>query len=375
VLRVALMGRSIRPGAAGVGRYARNLARALDGLLPRENLMIFLTRDAPPVMDTVGTAIRAPFPTPNEYARASWEQTLVPVQVARRGVTVYHSPNYILPFGLRVPAVVTIHDLAFLRRDLQPLRSQVYLRALTAFAVRRARAIVAVSDYTRRCVEARYPGAAGRVSVIYEGVDPDLAAPSPAELAAFRSRLPFREPFFLFVGTPEPRKNLVRLLQAFEVLVRDDQLPHRLVLIGGRGWKTAALMRALRHSPVRDRVVCPGFVSDAELRLWYAAAAAFVYPSLEEGFGLPPLEAMASGTPVIASATSAFPEVVGDAGVLVAPTDVGAIARAMHRCATDSALSHRLRAAGPRRARRFSWQTTAQHYLAVYEACAERSRA
>lgn len=274
-----------------------------------------------------------------------------------------------------MPSVVTLHDLAYLRRDVQPLRSNLYLTTLTAFAVRRARAVVAVSDYTRRCIEARYPWTAGRVSVVHEGVDPHLSAPTAPELADFRARLPFAEPYFLFVGTPEPRKNLVRLIHAFETAVRDHALPHRLVLIGGRGWKTGGLDRALAESPLRERIVRAGFVPDAELRLWYGAAQALVYPSIEEGFGLPPLEAMATGTPVIASNTSAFPEVVGDAGLLVSPTDVRELAHAMACCATDAALASRLRAVGPIRAARFSWSAAAKRYVSIYEACAQGSRA
>src|SRR5262245_38369961 len=142
-MRVGFMGRSIRPGATGVGRFARNLLDALADELPESSLAAFLTRDGASFGGRL-REVRAPLPTPTEYARAFWEQTLVPAQVAALGLDLYHSPNYILPFALHGPAVVTVHDLAYLSSRLHRLRSHVYLSVLTWFALRRAQAIVAV---------------------------------------------------------------------------------------------------------------------------------------------------------------------------------------------------------------------------------------
>ena len=366
-MRVAIMGRSVRPGATGVGRYAANLVGALANVLPSRSLTVFLTRDASPRWNGAVREVRAPFATPNEYARAFWEQTVVPVQTARIGVDVYHSPNYILPLALTCPSVVTVHDLTYLRRELHRLTSHVYLTVLTALAIRRARAIIAVSEYTRRAVEARYPHAVGRVHVVYEGLDPVLRRPSSDEVIAFRRRLGLDDPYILFIGTQEPRKNLVRLVQAYECVVRETGLPHRLILVGARGWHVMALDAAIEASPFGERIHRIGYVPDGDLSYWYAAADLFVYPSLEEGFGLPPLEAMALGVPVVTSSCSSLPEVVGNAALTIDPRDTRALAGAMIRVLTDASLAQRMRSDGMRRAQSFSWEESARQHLVIYE--------
>jgi glycosyltransferase involved in cell wall biosynthesis len=366
-MRVAVMGRSVRPGATGVGRYAANLVHGLTHVLPQDALTLFVTQDAPSSWRGKVRELRAPFPTPNEYARALWEQTVVPAQTAALGVDVYHSPNYILPAALRCPSVVTIHDLAYLHRNLHRLTSHLYLSLLTGLAVRRATKVVAVSEHTRSCLESRYPHTAGRVEVIYEGVDPALRRPSPRDVQAFRTRQGLSEPYILFVGTQEPRKNLVRLVEAFEYAVTRNGLPHHLMLVGPRGWKTAALDTTIRLSASRERIHRVGYVADADLACWYAGAALFVYPSLDEGFGLPPLEAMACGTPVVTSNGGALPEVVGDAAITVNPRDTAALAGVISRVLQDEALADHLRDRGEERARRFSWDDVARQYVALYE--------
>jgi glycosyltransferase involved in cell wall biosynthesis len=361
------MARSVRPGATGVGRYAENLVGALSRLLTHGELSVFVTNEAQCAWADDVRRVAAPFPTPHEVARAFWEQTIVPAQVASMGVDVYHCPNYILPAALHCPAVVTFHDLAYLNPRLHRLRSHLYLTVLSALAVRKAAAVVAVSHYTRRTLECRYPRLAGRVRVIYEAVDPRLRPPAAEEVLAFRQSRHIDRPYILFVGTAEPRKNLPRLVRAFERVMHTRALRHDLVLVGPHGWRTGPLDAAIDQSPLRDRIRRVGYVSDAELRCWYTAADAFVYPSLDEGFGLPPLEAMALGTPTLTSNTSAIPEVVGDAAVTVAPTDDAQLASAMEAVLTDTNLRDRLRAAGPRRAARFSWKDSAQSYVELYQ--------
>jgi glycosyltransferase involved in cell wall biosynthesis len=297
----------------------------------------------------------------------AWEQTLVPAEVARAGIQVYHSPNYILPAALPCAAVVTIHDLAFRQRSLHRWKSRAYLTVMTALALRRASAIIAVSEHTRRLLERHYPRAAGRVEVIHEGVDPALRAPSPAGLQCFRERLGLSDPYILFVGTQEPRKNLVRLVRAFEGLIGETGLPHRLVLAGRAGWKNEPLDRAIEASPARERICRTGYVADGELACWYAGADVLVYPSLEEGFGLPPLEAMALGTPVVMSDCPAHLEVAADAALTVNPYDVPGMVAAMASVLTRPALADQLREEGRARAARFSWEEAARRHVAVYE--------
>lgn len=362
------MGRSIRPRLTGVGRHVLNLVQSVARARPADPLTVFLTQDAPASTEPNIVEVRAPVPTPNEYARAAWEQTLVPWQASRRKIELYHSPNYILPLALRVPAVVTIHDVTYLDRALHKWTSHHYLKFFTAAALKQAKAVVAVSDYTRRQVERFYPATAGRVHVIYQGYDESFRPQAESDVQTFLQQQHIDHPFVLYVGTIEPRKNLVRLIEAFELALREGELPHHLYLVGSWGWKAGPVGEALQRVMATGRVHVTGYVTNEELALYYAAADVVAYPSIEEGFGLPAAEAMASGAAVITSNRSSLPEVVGDAAVMVAPYSVPELAGAILRVVTDSALRERLRAGGPAQAAHFSWKRSAEQHLALYEA-------
>ena len=366
-MRVAIMGRSYRPGVTGVGSHVGSLIESVGQARPGQRVSVFLTQDAPQLAAPNLVEIRAPFPTPNEYVRAFWEQTVVPWEVARRGIDLYHSPNFILPLALRAPSIVTIHDLTYLDAGLHKWTSHHYLRTLVALTLRKANAIVAVSEHTKQQVEQHYPEARGRVHVIYQGYRQDIQRPCPGEITKFLQSDLDHYPYILYVGTIEPRKNLPRLIAAFEQAVRAARLDHHLYLVGGWGWKSAEAREALRASPMADRIHSVGYVANERLPLYYAGADLFVYPSLEEGFGLPPLEAMVCGTPVITSNCSSLPEVVGDAAITVNPFDVNALADAIGSVLGDAPLQERLRAAGLARSRRFSWAKAAEEHLRLYE--------
>lgn len=366
-MHVAIMGRSLRPGVTGVGSHVGSLVESVGRARPNQKVSVFLTKDAPHLSEPNLIEIRAPFPTPNEYVRAFWEQTIVPWQVDRRGIDLYHSPNFVLPIGLRVPSVVTIHDLTFLDPSLHRWTSHHYLRIMVASALRKANAVIAVSEYTRQQVEKQYPETHDRLHVIYQGFRRDIQRPYPAEVENFLHAEDIHYPYVLFVGTIEPRKNIPRLIAAFEQAVRAADLEHHLYLVGGWGWKSREAQEALRSSSIADRIHSAGYLASKVLPLYYAGADLFVYPSTEEGFGLPPLEAMVCGTPVITSNSSSLPEVVGDAAITVDPYDVEAIASAMVSVLTDAQLQARLRDAGLERSQRFSWAQSAEEHLRLYE--------
>lgn len=368
-MRVGIMGRSLRAQQSGVGRYTRNLVEALCEALPADSPVVFLTQDHTGLSRNDVTAVYAPFPTPSEYARALWEQTVVPREARRQGITVYHSPNYILPLALRCPSVVTVHDVIF--RSLPQLhrwQSRLYLSFFTNWAVRRADCLIAVSQTTADELARYYPAAKSKTQVIYQGLDPIFHNPPSADkVCEFRLRKGIERPYILFVGTLEPRKNLARLLDAYRQLVEEWAVAHDLVICGAIGWHTRPFQQALAQASIEHRVRLTGYVADEELPLWYAAADLFVYPSLFEGFGLPPLEAMACGAPVVTSNNSSLPEAVGDAAILVDPTDVRAIAEGIACVLECPDLAESLRVRGHQQVQRFNWHVAAGQIIELYQ--------
>ncbi|MBI5284203.1 MAG: glycosyltransferase family 4 protein [Chloroflexi bacterium] len=368
-LRVALMGRSLRGQFSGVVRYTDELVGALAPHLGR-NLSVFVTRGDDGLGELPIHRIRAPFPTPNEYTRAFWEQTVVPFDVRRVRPDVYHSPNYIIPAALPCPSVVTVHDVAFLDRSVHRLKSHLYLTACTLVALRKSARVVCVSHYTAAQIIQRFGWVREKVRVIGEGVGGNFVPSGAAAVQQFRDRYGIAGPYVLFVGTVEPRKNLPRLLRAFELAVSRHALPHDLVIAGAAGWKTGAVRGAYERSSVRGRINFIGYVPDYDLPAAYSGADAFVYPSLHEGFGLPPLEAMACGTPVITSDSTALAEVAGPAALTADPTNTEALAGAIASLLSDTRARERLRRAGLSHAAQFRWDAVAGEMLSLYREAA-----
>lgn len=363
------MGRSMRPPLTGIGRYTLNLASHLATVLGPDSLTLFLTRESQDVGDMPCTRVVAPVPTPHEALRAAWEQTFVPFAARRHKIDVYHSPNFTLPAVLGCPSVVTVHDLAFMDPRFHNGRLRMYLRLMTGFSLRRASQVIAVSEYTKSQLERRFPHLSGRVSVVYSGLDPVFRR-APTENG---HRRPGR-PYVLFVGSIEPRKNLPRLIRAFGTAMASTGLPHDLVLCGPWGWRYQPVVDALRSSPMRDRIRHAGYVPAADLPGLYAGADLLAYPSLDEGFGFPIIEAMSMGTPVITSDRAAPPEVAAGAAVTVSPDDEGAIAVAIERVLTDHDLATDISSRGRERAAEFTWERAAAGTVDVYRRALERGR-
>jgi glycosyltransferase involved in cell wall biosynthesis len=371
--RVVLDGLPLAVRSAGVATYARELSSALAAAAPETTFVLLCPR-------LPWRSLAAPSPRPHnlEIAVSSLYPLALGSFAARlpRSCSLesiagpcdlFHGTSFDLPRRHAAPAVVTVHDLALLRF---PELGTTALRRMverSCTAVRRANAVIAVSAATCRDVVELCGVEANRVHVVYNGVAPAFQ-PLPAATARARAaaRIGSDQPYILHVGTLEPRKNLPTLLRAFAALEGDPARPPRLVLAGRRGWGDAPIFAAVDELGLRDSVTFLGDVDPSDLPPLYAAATALVYPSLYEGFGLPVLEAMACGAPVIASESSALPEIVGEAGLLVDGGDVDAVREAIRRVASDEALRSELRARGLQRARRFSWQRAARETLAVY---------
>ena len=281
---------------------------------------------------------------------------------AQRSCDVYLATNsYLSVLFNRIPTVAIIYDLVTFEDGLGARRESLVVERLTlGAAVRRARGLICISQATREALIERFPEARETSTVALLGIASGLGEPAPAEL----ERLPAAG-FVLAVGTLEPRKNLPRLVAAYTALTSREQTAHPLVVVGAQGWQTGDTVTAL--DSLGDRCVRLGYVSDAALAELYRRCSVFAYPSLSEGFGLPVLEAMAAGAPVVTSNVSSLPEVGGDAVLYADPTSVSSIAAALKRLLEDAGLREELRIRGRERAHLFSWAGTARAVLGELE--------
>ena len=304
--------------------------------------------------------------------RLLWEQTGAPRLATRVGADLWHGPHYTLPLRLGIPSVVTVHDLTFFEHPEWHERSKVaFFRSMIRSSTRRAGAVIAVSAHTRDRLQAVL---APTVPVIVapHGVDHARFTPADADDLPRLAALGIRPPFVAFAATLEPRKDVPTLVDAFARVAPDHPDLH-LVLAGRDGWGAVAVRDAAAASGVTTRIARVGWMDDAVLPAFFRQAEAVAYPSLEEGFGLPALEALACGAVLVTTTGSAMEEVVGDAAVLVRPRDPAALATALTRALTDTTLRDRLRADGPRRAQDFTWAASVDQHLAAYATALERA--
>ncbi len=348
--------------SAGIHRYIYEVLRRLPQAAPDIAFTAFIgPRSLAP--EAAGIRwVRATWPTHRPAIRILWEQLVFPLLLAREEWSMLHAMAFVAPLAVRLPVVVTVYDLSFVHHP-EAFRTwnRIYLRLFTRLTCRRAAGILTISQATREDLIRLWRLPPERIGVAYPGVDPRFRPLPEEEVAAFRARYGLPDRFILYVGTLEPRKNLEVLLEAIARL----SPPVPLILVGGRGWKPAFLYR-LRALEREGRARWIGFVPDAELPLWYNAATLFAYPSRYEGFGMPPLEAMACGTPVIVARASALPEVVGEAGLQIDPGDVEGWTEGIRMLLHDVGLREALRARGLARAQRFTWEETAQAIVRFY---------
>ena len=366
---------------AGINWYIRNLLTHLPRVDCDNRYTAFIGDGR---FTSPGLALKlSRLPTSRPVVRIFWEQVVQPFALQKERIDLLHALAFVTPLLSPCPAVVTIYDLSFL---LYPERfkrfKRFYLGFFPRLSARRARRIIAISESTKRDVVRLLGVPPEKVEVVYCGIDEAFRPLAEDQVAAFRSKRGLPERFILFVGTIEPRKNLTTLLEAYAVFrrdVRDQEIGNRkskienlhLVIGGAKGWFYQDVFARVEELGLEGQVMFPGYIPVSELPLWYNAAELFVYPSLYEGFGLPPLEAMACGTPVVAANTSSLPEVVGEAGLTVDPWDVEGLAEAMRRALDDEALRQEMRERGLQRAKGFSWTKTAQETVQVYRRAME----
>ena len=389
-MRIAIDATSVPHQRLGAGTYIYSLVQALAQLESDDRYFIFAKPETfvgcpelaegpgPTGRPTLGPGARfrlVPVRLPWRLARMAWEQVMLPWHLRRLRADVLHSPHYTTTaVGGGWRRVVTFHDVTFfLLPERYPALRRAYFRAASRAGARLADLAIAVSRTVKADVERHLPISAERVRVV-----PLAAAPSyyplddPPRMAAVRAKYSLPDRFVLNVGALEPGKNQATLLRAFARLKGSG--PERaLVIAGPPAWRYERLLRLVDKLGLADQVLFPGYVAAEDLPALYNLADLFVFPSLYEGFGLPPLEAMACGLPVVASTAPALREVLDGAALLVQPLDVNALAEAMASVLDNPDVSARLREAGLQRASLFSWERTARETAAVYrEAVAGR---
>ena len=373
-MRIAFDGTTLTPGRTGVGYYTEHLLQHLareveatgDELVVVSNQPIETEQPLPPHV-RVHDGHRFPI-------RIGWMQLRAARALASLAPDVAHFTNGMVPAGSEVSTVVTIHDMSLrLYPHCHPVRRLLLNRPLMHVALRRASAIVTVSHSTRRDLLRLHGLSPDRVSVVHEAASPAFRPiRDGVRLGTMRAKYGLPDRFMLYVGTIEPRKNLGRLIDAFAI-ARQAGIPHHLVCVGPYGWSSRDLTGRIAQLGLSRHVHFTGYVPFDDLPVIYNLGEFFVFPSLYEGFGLPVVEAMASGTPVLTANTSSLTEIAGDGAHTVDPTDTDALADAIRRLATDEPLRRDLAERGWRRSRAFSWTQTAKDMLAVYQRAAGKT--
>jgi glycosyltransferase involved in cell wall biosynthesis len=372
-VRIAIDARKLHD--YGIGTYVRNLVGAL-ARQRGDDTYVLLCRPADEAfIQGLGPGFEALVERSGNYSMR--EQVSVPAALRRARVDLFHSPHYVVSPLTTCPYVVTIHDCIHLRfpQYLPNRAAHAYARTMMGLGARRSRRILTVSHASKEDIVHYLRVPAAKVEVVYNALDERLAAPPTDEdLQRVRERYLLNSPFILYAGNIKPHKNIDRLIEAYSILRRRGVEHAKLIIAGEEISKYPALRRLVHRFQLHQHVRFFGFVPEATLAALYRLASVFVFPSLYEGFGLPPLEAMAAGAPVVTSNVSSLPEVVGDAALLVDPMDAGAIAEAIGRVLGDQGLRDELVRRGHLRVKAFSWDRSVTRIREVYGEVAGTSR-
>jgi glycosyltransferase involved in cell wall biosynthesis len=369
MMRIAFDATAAPIQPVGAGRYILEMAQALSRL-DAEMELVIIAQTAGAQRLNLGGSTRTKLlvqPDRSPIQRLLWEQVSLPGLLINEGVDLLHSPHYTLPVRLKAPSVVTIHDLSFFRYPHLHLSSKRLLfQNFISISSRRGAAIITVSESTRQELLQITRISPRKVHTIHEGVTPDFHPIRDAQLIqTVRKRYHLPETFMLFVGLIEPRKNLVDLLSAIHIASKQDN-DFYFVIVGRTGWQVNQVFKTVEQLGLKSRVIFTGYIPQEDLPVLYNMSRFFIYPSQYEGFGLPILEAMACGTPVITTQVSSMPEITGEAAMLIPLGDVETLALSIKRLWHDADLRQMMSKQGLQRAAGFSWNRAAQQTLDVY---------
>lgn len=365
-MRIALDGMPLASPLTGVGHYTLELAKALALAAPGDTFTLVSPLPSQPIENQLPVNLSQRILQRSLLNRRWWSVGL-PLYLKRESFDLFHGTNYEIPLWSKLPSVVTIHDLSLL---LHPEAHERHLvrraRWRLPLMARRASKIITPTNSVKSEVCERLEISPDRVVVTPEAPRMDFRRREDLEVREVLSRLGIKDDFLLFVGTLEPRKNLFRLLEAFERVLRETSLSPQLVIAGGQGWLMENLSSVIEEKKLQHHVRLTGYLKDEDLCALYSSCKAFIYPSLYEGFGLPPLEAMACGAPVITSGIPSIAETVGGAARLVEPHDGNELSASMLELLSDEDMRRHFSEAGVERAKTFTWEKTARQTLEVY---------
>lgn len=366
-MNIAIDARFLKGVRTGVGKYTHNLIHSIIRIGSNENFLLFVN-DIPEKIQLHNVSFKKLQITIESHPQNEiWENVILPIYLRKNKIDVFHSPAFFLPLFLPgTKKIVTIHDLAVFRHpESFPYKFAKYFQFIVKTAVKNADRIIADSETVKLELMNILAVKGYKITVVYVGVDEGLVV-NEREINSFRQTSGLTNGFILFAGTIEPRKNLVNLIKAFSIL-KERGFKQKLVIAGKRGWLYENIIEEARNCRYSDDIIFTGYVSDEELRHHYSSCDVFVYPSLYEGFGLPPLEAMACGAPVVVSDIPVFREVLGDSAFFVQAESPAPIADGVEKILTDAKLREKLIIAGREQVKRYSWEKTAIETLRVYK--------
>jgi len=357
---------------SGVGYYTEHLLTALLAKgSPEHEWLLFSNRTNPALEAELWGEIRLQAGS-RQRARQLWMQWQLPGELEASHPDICHFTNYLAPLRVKQPYVLTVYDMSvWLTPSCHHPKTLAVHRALTPISAKKARLVITISESARQDIIEGLGLPPEKVRVVYAGASPGFSPVPCAQAKAVAENYGLDMPYILTVGTLEPRKNHRRLLAAFKQIVEQERLPHHLVLVGGAGWRAPEFIREVQDSGLAGKVHLLGYVPREDLPALYSAASLFTFPSLQEGFGMPLLEAMACGTPSVISTAPALVEVAGGAALTAEATNVSDIAGAIYRVLSNSEEAERRKQLGLERARYFNWEVSAAQTIEIYREAAQ----
>jgi len=365
-LRIGIDTSSVSHSKAGVGCYTKNLYSELSKKRFNNEFLLFNLKETSPVKNKKRRIIKKIIGALKYMAR---DQIILPMIIRLNGINLFHSPAFICPLIKTSKVIITIHDLAYMLYPDKFINSyRRYLQFWVPISIKIADKIITDSVCSKNDIMRCLKVPESKIEVVYLGKSEKFKQINNLNIIEeFKNRYGLKDDFILYVGTIEPRKNISTLIKAYKKLVdSNSQQPIKLVIAGAKGWKYSDIFKLIDEYKLNDDIIFPGHIPDEELPILYNCAKLFVYPSIYEGFGLPVLEAMACGVPVITSNTSSLPEIVKDAGIMIPPMDEQELSEAIKKVLSNKPLRESLIQKGLKRAEYFSWEKTAQNTLAIY---------